>query len=69
MNIRIFFSSPGDVKMERETAKRIVDRLQSEIGGDTTIEPYFWEHEASPHPATLSKAGRKSPRSMATRGS
>lgn len=25
MNIRIFFSSPGDVKMERETAKRIVE--------------------------------------------
>ncbi|MEP2774993.1 MAG: WD40 repeat domain-containing protein [Luteolibacter sp.] len=45
MNIRIFFSSPGDVKMERETAKRIVDRLQSEVGGDATIEPYFWEHE------------------------
>lgn len=46
MNIRIFFSSPGDVKMERETAKRIVDRLQSEIGGNATIDPYFWEHEA-----------------------
>jgi WD40 repeat protein/tetratricopeptide (TPR) repeat protein len=45
MNIRIFFSSPGDVKMERETAKRIVDRLQSEIGGGAVIEPYFWEHE------------------------
>jgi len=45
MNIRIFFSSPGDVKMERETAKRIVDRLQSEIGERATIQPYFWEHE------------------------
>jgi hypothetical protein len=45
MNIRIFFSSPGDVKMERETAKRIVDRLQSEIGGGADIQPYFWEHE------------------------
>lgn len=45
MNIRIFFSSPGDVRMERETAKRIVDRLQSEIGGGAAIEPYFWEHE------------------------
>ncbi len=45
MNIRIFFSSPGDVKMERETAKRIVDRLQSEVGEDATIQPYFWEHE------------------------
>ncbi len=45
MNIRIFFSSPGDVKMERETAKRIVDRLQSEIGTTASIQPYFWEHE------------------------
>lgn len=45
MNIRIFFSSPGDVKLERETAKRIVDRLQSEIGAISSIEPYFWEHE------------------------
>lgn len=45
MNIRIFFSSPGDVKMERETAKRIVDRLQSEIGKNASIQPYFWEHE------------------------
>ena len=45
MNVRIFFSSPGDVKMERETAKRIVDRLQSEIGGRVAIQPYFWEHE------------------------
>jgi WD40 repeat protein/tetratricopeptide (TPR) repeat protein len=43
--VRIFFSSPGDVKMERETARRIVDRLQGEIGDRMTIEPYFWEHE------------------------
>jgi len=31
--------------MERETAKRIVDRLQGEVGDRMTIEPYFWEHE------------------------
>ncbi|WAC19177.1 hypothetical protein OVA24_18275 [Luteolibacter sp. SL250] len=43
--VRIFFSSPGDVKMERETAKRIVDRLQGEVGDRMAIEPYFWEHE------------------------
>lgn len=43
--VRIFFSSPGDVKMERETARRIVDRLQGEVGDRMTIEPYFWEHE------------------------
>ncbi len=43
--IRIFFSSPGDVKMERETARRIVDRLQGEVGDRMAIEPYFWEHE------------------------
>ena len=43
--LRIFFSSPGDVKMERETAKRIVNRLQVEAGEAIAIEPYFWEHE------------------------
>lgn len=31
--------------MERETAKRIVDRLQGEVGDRMAIEPYFWEHE------------------------
>jgi WD40 repeat protein/tetratricopeptide (TPR) repeat protein len=44
--LRIFFSSPGDVKMERETARNIVRRLQMEAGDAITIEPYFWEHEA-----------------------
>lgn len=44
--LRIFFSSPGDVKMERETAKKIVSRLQMEAGDAISIEPYFWEHEA-----------------------
>jgi hypothetical protein len=43
--IRIFFSSPGDVKLERETARRIVERLQAELGARATLEPYFWEHE------------------------
>lgn len=45
MNVRIFFSSPGDVSMERETAKRIVNRLQSEMGAVASLQPYFWEHE------------------------
>lgn len=31
--------------MERETARRIVDRLQGEVGDRMAIEPYFWEHE------------------------
>jgi WD40 repeat protein/tetratricopeptide (TPR) repeat protein len=44
--LRIFFSSPGDVKMERETARKIVGRLQQEAGDAISIEPYFWEHEA-----------------------
>lgn len=43
--VRIFFSSPGDVKMERETARRIVERLQAELGPRASLEPYFWEHE------------------------
>ncbi|MEQ1895701.1 MAG: hypothetical protein ABL998_24440, partial [Planctomycetota bacterium] len=43
--LRIFFSSPGDVKLERETARRIVERLQAEFGARVTLEPYFWEHE------------------------
>lgn len=44
--VRIFFSSPGDVKMERETARKIVSRLQIEAGSSLILEPYFWEHEA-----------------------
>jgi WD40 repeat protein len=43
--LRIFFSSPGDVKLERETARRIVERLQAELGHRAKLEPYFWEHE------------------------
>ncbi len=43
--IRIFFSSPGDVHMERATARRVVDLLQSELGDRAKLDPYFWEHE------------------------
>lgn len=31
--------------MERETARRVCNRLQTELGGHAKIDPYFWEHE------------------------
>jgi hypothetical protein len=43
--LRIFISSPGDVQLERQIARRVIARLQSEFGDQQPIEPYFWEYE------------------------
>ena len=43
--IRIFISSPGDVELERQVARRVIAQLQAEFGGNPAIEPYFWEYE------------------------
>ncbi len=43
--IRIFISSPGDVELERQVARRVIAQLQAEFGGNPPIEPYFWEYE------------------------
>jgi hypothetical protein len=43
--VRIFISSPGDVELERQVARRVISQLQAEFGDYPVIEPYFWEYE------------------------
>ena len=43
--VRIFVSSSGDVGAEREKAREIFDRLQTEFSGLLEIVRYYWEHE------------------------
>jgi hypothetical protein len=43
--VRIFISSPGDVQLERQIARRVILRLQGEFTGAIEIEPFFWEYE------------------------
>jgi len=43
--LRIFVSSPGDVREERTVVRAVIDRLQEEIGPVATLEPVFWEEE------------------------
>ncbi len=43
--IRIFISSPGDVELERQIARRTIARLQNEFAGEPIVEPYYWEYE------------------------
>ena len=48
---RIFVSSPGDVKAEREVLKELIeDELQKTIGADRGIqlEAWLWEYESRP---------------------
>src|ERR1700761_7842251 len=44
--LRIFVSSPGDVKAAREIAALTIERLAQEYARYFTIEPYLWEFEA-----------------------
>src|SRR5262245_49259074 len=43
--VRIFISSPGDVQLERQIARRVIERLAAEFDDNPAIEPYFWEYE------------------------
>lgn len=43
--LSIFFSSPGDVGEERETARRVVARIGARWRHAATVEGVFWEHE------------------------
>ena len=43
MIVRIFISSPGDVKEEREKAKRTIALLQHYYGSRVTLVPVLWE--------------------------
>jgi WD40 repeat protein len=44
--LRIFVSSPGDVKAAREIAALTIERLAQNYARFFTIEPYMWEFEA-----------------------
>jgi hypothetical protein len=44
-SMRIFISSPGDVQLERQIARRVLRQLQNEFANDVSLEPYFWEYE------------------------
>jgi WD40 repeat protein/energy-coupling factor transporter ATP-binding protein EcfA2 len=43
--IRIFVSSPGDVREERMAAERVLKRLRDQYASEAIIEPYFWEDQ------------------------
>jgi hypothetical protein len=43
--LRIFVSSPSDVRAERLRADLIVDKLSQEYSRFFTVEPFRWEHE------------------------
>ena len=43
--LRIFISSPGDVAEERLIARRVIGRLDSQVGEVVRLEPVFWEHQ------------------------
>src|SRR6266478_6710740 len=45
LNLRIFLSSPGDVGRERESCRKIINRVEASLGRAVTLNPYFWEHE------------------------
>ncbi len=44
--LRIFVSSPGDVKAAREIAALTIERLAQDYARFLTVEPYLWEFEA-----------------------
>jgi WD40 repeat protein len=44
--LRVFVSSPGDVKAAREIAALTIERLAQDYARFFTIEPYLWEFEA-----------------------
>jgi WD40 repeat protein len=44
--LRVFVSSPGDVKAAREIAALTIERLAQDYARFFSIEPYLWEFEA-----------------------
>jgi Tfp pilus assembly protein PilF len=43
--LRIFISSPGDVAEERLIARRVIGRLDSQVGDVLHLQPVFWENQ------------------------
>jgi WD40 repeat protein/TPR repeat protein len=44
--LRVFVSSPGDVRAAREIAALTIERLAQDYARFFSIEPYLWEYEA-----------------------
>lgn len=42
-SIRIFISSPGDVAIERDKARKVVEGLQKRYAGQLRLESVLWE--------------------------
>ncbi len=42
---KIFVSSPGDVRGERDIAERVISRVEAWFGGRVELHRFFWEHE------------------------
>jgi hypothetical protein len=51
--LRIFISSPGDVRPERVRAYDALQKLQTKFRAFIRIEPILWEHEAMRATATF----------------
>jgi WD40 repeat protein len=43
--VKIFVSSPGDVRQERQVAAKVLTRLETQFAGRVGVKGYFWEHE------------------------
>lgn len=43
--LRVFISSPGDLNEERLIARRVIGRLDSQIGDVLSLHAVFWEHQ------------------------
>ena len=43
--LRVFISSPSDVRPERLIAERVVERLAREFASHFAVEPILWERE------------------------
>jgi hypothetical protein len=51
-HLRVFISSPGDVREERDIARSVVAELQLNplLRGRATFEPVSWDDPAAPAP-------------------
>jgi WD40 repeat protein len=43
--VKIFVSSPGDVRQERQVTAKVLARLETQFAGRVGVKGYFWEHE------------------------
>ena len=54
--IRIFISSPGDVKEERLKAEQVIADLQRLYASQAVLEPVLWEDLALPATASFQES-------------